>query len=64
MSPLPEASILVLAPCAPLFSARVWWHAHVWLVGAILSPGPRTVTGVLRVMGLARARHCTNDHRV
>jgi hypothetical protein len=60
----PEAIILVLAPCAPLFSERVWVHAQVLLVGAILSPGPRTVTGVLRVMGLARARHFTNDHRV
>jgi hypothetical protein len=60
----PEAIILVLAPCAPRFSARVWVHAHGWLGGAILSPGPRTVTGVLRVMGLARARHVTHDHRV
>jgi hypothetical protein len=64
MPALPEAIILVLAPFAPRFSARVWGHAHVLLVGAILSPGPRTVTGVLRVMGLARERHFTNDHRV
>jgi len=64
MPPLPEAIILVLAPCAPLVSERVWWHAQGLLVGAILSPGPRTVTGALRVMGRARDRHCTNDHRV
>jgi DDE superfamily endonuclease len=63
MPALPEAIILVLAPFAPLFSARVWLHAQVLLVGAILSPGPRTVTGVLRVMGLARERHFTNDPR-
>jgi hypothetical protein len=63
MPPLPEAIILVLAPFAPLFSARVWVHAQVLLLGAMLSPGPRTVTGALRVMGLARERHFTNDHR-
>ena len=37
MPPLPEAIILVLAPFAPLFSQRVWLHAQVLLVGAILT---------------------------
>jgi hypothetical protein len=64
MPPLPEAIILVLAPFAPLFSERVWLHAQVLLLGAILSPGPRTVTGALRVMGLAMERHFTTYHRV
>jgi hypothetical protein len=62
--PLPEAIVLILAPFAPLFSERVWQHAHVLLLGAILTPGPRTVTGALRVMGLALERHFTNYHRV
>jgi hypothetical protein len=62
--PLPEAIILVLAPFAPLFSERVWGHAQVLLLGAILTPGPRTVTAALRVMGLAMERHFTNYHRV
>src|SRR5919108_775073 len=61
---LPEAIILVLAPFAPLFSERVWLHAQVLLLGAILAPGARTVTAALRVMGLAMAHHFTNDHRV
>jgi hypothetical protein len=30
----------------------------------MLTPGPRTVTGALRVMGLALERHVTTDHRV
>jgi hypothetical protein len=64
MPPLPEAIILVLAPFAPLFSERVWLHAQVLLLGAILSPGPRTVTGALRVMGLAMESPFTNYHRV
>src|SRR5688500_7125653 len=62
--PLPEAIILVLAPFAPLFSQRVWCHAQVLLLGAILTPGARTVTAALRVMGLATERHFTNYHRV
>jgi hypothetical protein len=64
MPHLPEAIILVLAPFAPLFSDRVWVHAQVILLGAILTPGPRTVTAALRAMGLAMERHFTNDHRV
>lgn len=64
MPPLPEAIIRVLAPCAPLFSERVWWPAQGWLVGAMLSPGPRPGPGAGRVLGRARARHCTKDPRV
>ena len=63
LPPLPEAIILVLAPCAPLFAPRVWRYAQVWLLGAILAPGARTVTTALRVMGLSCARHFTNSHR-
>src|SRR5919109_408296 len=62
--PLPDAIILILAPFAPLFSARVWRHAHVLLLGAMLTPGSRTVTEALRVMGLALEGQFTNDHRV
>ncbi|MGH8071096.1 MAG: IS701 family transposase, partial [Candidatus Entotheonellia bacterium] len=64
MPPLPDAIILVLAPFAPLFSHRVWLHAQVLLLGAILAPRARTVTAALRVMGWAMERRFTNDHRV
>src|ERR687894_918472 len=64
MPPLPEASILVLAPFAPLFSERVWRHAQVLLLGAMLTPGTRTVTAALEAMGLAAERRFTNYHRV
>jgi hypothetical protein len=64
MPPLPETIILVLASFAPLFSHRVWLHAEVLLVGAILAPGARTVTAALRAMGLAAECHFTNYHRV
>jgi hypothetical protein len=64
MPPLPEAILLVLAPITPLFSHRVWAHAQVLLLGAILAPRARTVTAALRVMGLAMERRFTNYHRV
>jgi hypothetical protein len=64
MPPLSVTIILVLARFAPLFSHRVWLHAQVALLGAILAPGPRTVTAALLVMGLALERRFTNDHRV
>src|SRR6266704_3507779 len=64
MPPLPDAIIRVLTPFAPRFSRRVWLHAQLRLLGAILAPGARTVTAALRVMGLALERRVTNDHRV
>jgi hypothetical protein len=64
MPPLPEAIIRVLAPFAPLFSERVWRHAQLLLLGAMLTPGPRTVTTALEAMGLAAECRFTNDHRV
>jgi hypothetical protein len=53
-----------LAPFAPLFSDRVWRLVQVFLLGAMLTPGARTVTAALRVMGLLGERHVTNSQRV
>jgi hypothetical protein len=53
MPPLPEVIILVLVPSALLFSHRAELHAQLWLLSALLVPGPRTVAPVLRAMGLA-----------
>src|SRR6266850_2838989 len=64
MPPLPEAIILVLAPFAPLFSLRVWPHAQLLLLGAILTPRARAVTAALRATGLATERRFTHYHRV
>ena len=41
---LPPKMVQVLASFAPLFSKRVWQHAQVLLMGAILAPGKRTVS--------------------
>ena len=53
MLPLPTQIIAVLMPFAPLFSQPVFRHVQVLLVGAILTPGRRTVANALPVMGLA-----------
>jgi hypothetical protein len=42
----------------------VWAWAEVLVVGAILTPGQRTVTAVLRVMGLDHEAQFQNYHRV
>ncbi len=49
---------------APYFSNLVWQHAQVLLIGAILVPGRRTVTAVLRIMGLSAERQFQAYHRV
>ena len=56
MFPLPEMMIAVLAQFAGLFSAPVWGHAQVLLMGAILCQGPRPVAAILRVMGLGQVK--------
>jgi hypothetical protein len=64
MRNLPPAIVHVLRPFGPLFSARVWAWATVLVVGAVLAPGQRTVTAVLRVMGLRTERQFQKYHRV
>jgi hypothetical protein len=59
--PLELANLIVAF--APLFSKPVFKHAQVLLVGALLSPGKRTVTSALRVMGLSDEVHFQNYHR-
>ena len=49
---LPEGIIAVLGAFGSLFSLPVWRHVQVLLVGALLCRGTRTITAVLRVMGL------------
>ena len=56
--------MVVMSAFAPLFSERVWDWAQVLAVGAILAPGKRTVTSVLRVMGLSDEQQYQNYHRV
>jgi DDE superfamily endonuclease len=61
---LPRLLVTVIGAFAPMFSKRVFEHVKLLLVGAILAPGKRTVTAVLRVMGQSDDRHFQNYHRV
>jgi hypothetical protein len=61
---LPTRFAMVILGFAPLFFQRSWRHAEVLLIGAILAPGKRTVTSLLRISGLARERHFVDYHRV
>jgi hypothetical protein len=64
MRTLPPKMVQALAPFAPLFSRRVFRHAQVLLIGAILAPGARTVSSALRAMGLDREKRFHRYHRV
>jgi len=54
----------LLQTFAPLFSSRVWPCAQALLLGAILAPGKRTVSAILRVLGLGGLVQFQNYHRV
>lgn len=64
MPTLQAEYIMMMGAFARLFSKRIWEHAKILLLGAILSPAERTVTAVLRVMGLSWEKHFQNYHRV
>ncbi len=64
MFALPEDIIPILAAFSPLFSTQVWPHAQALLLGAVLTPGKRTVSAVLRTLGLSQDPHYINYHRV
>jgi hypothetical protein len=64
MPTLPKAHDSLIQAFAPHFSNCIWHHAQVLLLGAILAPGRRTVTAILRIMGLSQERQFQAYHRV
>jgi hypothetical protein len=64
MGALPTGIVRVLRGFEDVFSERIWDWVQVLVVGAILTPGRRTVAAVLRVMGLGDERQFQNYHRV
>jgi hypothetical protein len=64
MVPLLSTVQDVIVSFAPLFSKRVFAHVTLLITGAILAPGKRTVTSVLRVLGKGDEPHFQRDHRV
>ena len=64
MLTLPIQIVAVLKAFAPLFSPRAFQHAQVLLVGAVLTPGKRTVANALRAMGLHQDLQFQKYHRL
>jgi hypothetical protein len=63
MNLLQKEFLPLILTFAPLFSKPVWESAIVLLVGGILAPRKRTVSAILRVMGLHQEPHFQNYHR-
>ena len=64
MPTLPTEIMKLLAPFAPLFSARTWTYVPALVVGSILTPKRRQVSTALRALGLAQVPWFQNFHRV
>ena len=63
MLTLPDAIVPILAPFAMLFTNPTWQKAQLLLVGAMLTPGQRTVAAALRVMGRSDQRDYSRSMR-
>ncbi len=64
MQTLPSEYTTILSSFTRLFSQRIWQHAQLLLIGAILAPGQRTVAAILRILGLETEPHFQRFHRV
>jgi hypothetical protein len=64
MLSVPIALSSAMGGFAPVFSRPVWQPVQVLMTGAVLAPGQRTVTAMLRSMGRRAAPHCQTYHRV
>ena len=62
-APAPEI-VQLLSVFAIVFTAPTWKNALILLFGAILTPGRRTVTSALRVMGMGDDPRFEKYHRV
>ena len=64
MPDLPVQLSIILMAFAGLFTQPTWLHAQCLAIGALLCQGPRRVTSILRVMGLAKVKRFEKYHRV
>ncbi|MGI4871761.1 MAG: transposase [Janthinobacterium lividum] len=64
MPTFPSEFQAVIYPYARLFCRRVFAHVQLLLLGAILAPGKRTVTSVLRIISLGQQPAWHKYHRV
>jgi hypothetical protein len=61
---VPPVLVSLMAAFRDFFTAPVWDHVLVLVTGAILTPGKRTVSAVLRIMGLSEAADFALYHHV
>jgi len=61
---LPTSIMVLMDPFRPVFTAPTWRKAQVLAVGAILTPGVRTVCAALRTVGLAASIDFGTYHQV
>ena len=61
---LSPSIIAILWPFSVLFSPSSWQTSLTLLLGAILCKGRRTVTGILRAMGLSQEAGFSKYHRI
>jgi hypothetical protein len=61
---VPPILLMRMAVFRDFFTAPVWDHVLVLVTGAVLTPGKRTVSAVLRIMGLAEAADFALYHHV
>jgi hypothetical protein len=64
MFTFPDEFLSVIVVFQPLFSKRVFPHVHLMLIGAMLTIGKRTVSSLLRIMGLSQERNFHKYHRL
>jgi DDE superfamily endonuclease len=61
---VPPILLTLMAAFRGFFTAPVWDHVLVLVTGAVLTPGKRTVSAVLRIMGLAETADFALYHHV
>jgi len=61
---LPPIVAVLMQPFREFFTAPVWRHLLILIAGMVLSPGKRTVSAALRVMGLGATKDFARYHYV
>ena len=64
MPTLPAVIVTMLLPFEHLFDPRTWRKAQLLVVGAILSPGKRTVSSALNILGVGQHGDFALYHQV
>ena len=64
MFTLPPEYNTIIDLFKPYFTNRIWSNVRLLMIGAILAPGQRTITAILRIVGLSQERHFQTYHRV